>query len=91
MKRFQSAPPRALAVFATLAMTAATLSASIIAPASVHSERRVAATTMQPTSQDYAFVNSGPLTTSIDVVAYRSTRAVTAAPTRAASRHDLAG
>jgi hypothetical protein len=77
MKRYEPAPPRAMAVLAAAAMTVVTLSGSILAPASADSERRdVTVSTMSLTPQDHAFVNSGTLTTSIDIVAYRGKRVV---------------
>jgi hypothetical protein len=72
-------------------MTLATLAVSILAPASMDSTTRdvsVASTSnapAQPTSTD-----SGALTTSIDVVAFRTTKIVPVVSTRAQLRHDLA-
>ena len=90
MKRYESTPPRALAALAAVAMTVLTLSASILAPAKVDAGRDDSASSLSA-AQDHAFANSGPLTTSIDVVAYRSARLVPAVHTRAVARGDLAG
>ena len=77
MKHYEPAPPRAMAVLSAVAMSVATLSASILVPASADSERReVTVSTTSLTPQDHAFGNSGTLTTSIDVVAYRRNRVV---------------
>ena len=91
MKRYESAPPRALAALAAVAMSVLTLSASILAPVTVDAGQHDAlVSTLSATPQDHAFANSGPLTTSIDVVAYRSTRLVPAVHTRAVAHSDLA-
>ena len=90
MKRYEPANHRVFAGIAALALTVATLSAAVLAPAAVGAEHReVAVSTPSETTVDYAFANAGPLTTSIDVVADRSTRLVPVVHTRVATRnHD---
>jgi hypothetical protein len=77
MNRYEPATPRALAGVAALFMTVATLSLSVLAPAAVDSEsREVSVLTLSSEPESHAFANAGPLTTSIDVVAFRTTRLV---------------
>jgi len=91
MKRYEPAPPRAMAMLAAAAMTVATLSVSILGPASADSERRdVNVSTTSLTPPDHAFINSGTLTTSIDVVAYRSKRVVPMVHTQAGTSNNSA-
>jgi hypothetical protein len=54
MKRYESAPPRALAALAAFAMTVLTLSASILAPVTVDAGQHDASvSTLSATPQDH--------------------------------------
>jgi len=91
MSQYQPGTPRTMAGLAAAFMTIVTLAVSILVPASMHSttrDVRVASTSdafAQSTSTE-----SGALTTSIDVVASRTTKVVPIVSTRAQLRRDLA-
>ena len=87
MNRYEPRTPRALAGLAAVCMTAATLALSVMAPAAIESESRDAGVAATSTGiEDHAFTNAGPLTTSIDVVAYRTKRVVPVVQSRAQLR-----
>lgn len=86
MKRYQTATPRALIGLAAAFMTAATLAVSVVAPTTFDAQTRDVAMS-EGESQSHAYANDGPLTTSIDVVAVRSTRLVPVVHTRIVTRH----
>lgn len=92
MNRYEPRTPRALAGFAAVFMTAATLAVAVLAPAAMDAGSRDGGIlTMSTEPQSHAVVNSGPLTTSIDVVAYRAPRRLPAAvQTRAQGRAGVA-
>jgi hypothetical protein len=90
MNSYQPATCRTLVGIAAAIMTVATLAVSVLAPASLDSISRdvsVASTSTaaQPTSAD-----AGTLTTSIDVVALRTTKLVPVVSTHAQFRRNLA-
>ena len=88
---YQPATHRVFAGFAAVFMTAATLAVTVIAPTAMDaSSREVSVSTMSSEPQSHASINSGALTTSIDVVAYRTTRLVPVVQTRVQSRNDVA-
>ncbi len=89
MNRYRPAPPRAIAALAAAFMTVATLAVSILAPASMDSTVRdvtVASTTVEQPAR----ATQGDITTSIDVVARRTTTIVPVVSTRASLRRNLA-
>ena len=86
MKRYQPSTPRAFVGLAAAFMTAATLSVSVVAPTTFDAQARDVATSAGQ-SQSHAYANAGPLTTSIDVIAVRSTRLVPVVHTRVLMRH----
>jgi hypothetical protein len=86
MKRYQPSTPRAFVGLAAAFMTAATLAVSVVAPTTFGAQARDVATPAAQ-SQSHAYANAGPLTTSIDVVAVRSTRLVPVVPTPTVARH----
>jgi len=91
MNRYQPATSRSIAGLAAAFMTIATLAVSILVPASMDSASRdvsVASTSNAP--EQSTRWQSGTLTTSIDVVAFRKTKIVPVVSTRAQLRHDLA-
>jgi len=67
-------------------ITAATLAVSVVAPTTFDAQARDVATSAAQ-SQSHAYANAGPLTTSIDVIAVRSTRLVPVVHTRVLMRH----
>ena len=90
MNSYQPATSRTIVGIAAAFMTVATLAISVLAPASLDSVTRdvsVASTSTatQPTSAD-----GGTLTTSIDVVALRTTKLVPVVSTHAQFRRNLA-
>ena len=91
MQTYQPAKPRVLAGCAALAMTILTLSVSILAPSTVRTEQQDATVSSTTLPEDHAFTNSGPLVTSIDVVAYRRARLAPVVHKQALLPHDLAG
>ena len=91
MQTYQPATPRVLAGCAALAMTILTLSVSILAPATVRTEQQDAIVSSSTLPEDHTFTNSGPLVTSIDVVAYRRARLAPVVHKQALLRHDLVG
>ena len=92
MQSYQPAAPRVLAGCAALAMTILTLSVLILAPSTMRTEQEdVNVSTSSRLSEDHAFSNSGPLVTSIDVVAYRRARVAPVVHKQALLLHDLAG
>ena len=91
MNRYQPATSRSIVGVAAALMTVATLAVAILAPASMDATTRdvsVASTTKA--SEQSMSTQSGALTTSIDVVAFRTTKSVPVVSTRAQLRHDLA-
>jgi hypothetical protein len=86
MKRYQPSTPRAFVGLAAAFMTAATLAVSVVAPTTFDAQARDVATSGGE-SQSHAYANAGPLTTSIDVIAVRSTRLVPVVHTRVLIRH----
>lgn len=90
MQRYRSDAPRVLAGFAAVAMTIATLAVTILAPSTVRTERFDAGIAASSTlAEDHAFSNSGPLVTSIDVVAYRRAPLAPVAHKQVSLRHAL--
>ena len=90
MNSYQPATSRTIVGIAAAFMTVATLAVSVLAPASLDSISRdvsVASTSTatQPTSAD-----AGTLTTSIDVVALRTTKLVPVVSTHPQFRRNLA-
>ena len=90
MSQYQPGTSRTIVGLAAAFMTVATLAVAILAPASMHSTTRdvsVASTSRaeQPTS-----TRSDALTTSIEVVALRTTKLVPVVSTRTQFRRDLA-
>ncbi len=89
MNRYQPATPRAIAALAATFMTVATLAVSILAPAAMDpTTRDVIVATTAP--EQPARATQGEVTTSIDVVARRTTTVVPVVSTRATFRRDLA-
>lgn len=88
MKRYQPSAPRAFAGLAAAFMTAATLAVTVVAPTTFDAQAPNVAMSAGA-SQSHAYANAGPLTTSIDVVAVRSTRLVPVVPTRTVARHPV--
>ena len=91
MKRYQPATSRTIVGLAAGFMTVATLAVAIVAPAAMDSTSRdvsVASTTSAPLHS--TSTESGALTTSIEVVALRTTKIVPVVNTRVQFRHDLA-
>ena len=86
MKLYQPATPRVVPGLAAAFMTAATLAVSVVAPTTFDAQTRDVAMSAAE-SQSHAYANAGPLTTSIDVVAVRSTRLVPVVHTRIVTRH----
>jgi hypothetical protein len=88
MNRYQPATPRAIAALAAAFMTVATLAVAILAPASMDSTARdviVASTAVEQP----AHATEGEITTSIDVVARRTTTIVPVVSTRTTLRRNL--
>ena len=91
MNRYQPATSRPIAGLAAVFMTVATLAVSILAPASMDSTTRdVSVASTVNASEQSTSTQSGALTTSIDVVASRTTKLVPVVSTRAQLRHNLA-
>ncbi len=86
MKHYQPATPRAFVTLAAAFMTAATLAVAVVAPTTFDAQTRDVATSAGE-SQSHAYANAGPLTTSIDVIAVRSTRLVPVVHIRTVTRH----
>lgn len=90
MNRYLPATSRSIAGLAAVFMTVATLAVSILAPASMDSTTRdVSVASMSNASEQSTSTESGALTTSIDVVAFRTTKIVPVVSTRAQLRHNL--
>ena len=89
MKRYEPGTPRALFGLAAACLTVATLAVSVAAPAALDRESREVGVLTSNETQS-AFANAGPLTTSIDVVAYRTTRLVPIVQSRARVRNGAA-
>jgi hypothetical protein len=90
MNRYQPATSRSIVGLAAAFMTVATLAVSILAPASMDSTTRdVSVASTANASDSSASTQSGALTTSIDVVAFRTTKIVPVVSTRAQFRHNL--
>ena len=91
MNRYQPATSRSIAGLAAAFMTVATLAVSILAPASMDSTTRdVSVASTSSATEQSTSTEPGVLITSIDVVAFRSTKLVPVVSTRAQFRHDLA-
>jgi hypothetical protein len=91
MNRYQPATSRTIVGLAAAFMTVATLAVSILAPASMDSTTRdVSVASTSNASEQSTSTGSGALTTSIDVVAFRTTKLVPVVSTRAQFRHNLA-
>ena len=91
MNRYQPATSRPIAGAAAALMTVATLAVAILAPASMDATTRdVSIASTSNASEQSMSTQSGALTTSIDVVAFRTIKSVTVVSTRAQLRHDLA-
>jgi hypothetical protein len=91
MNRYQPATSRTIAGLAAAFMTVATLAVSVLAPASMDSTTRdVSVASTSNGSEQSTSTQSGALTTSIDVVASRTTKIVPVVSTRAQFRHNLA-
>lgn len=89
MNRYQPATPRAVAALAATLMTVATLAIAILAPASMDSTARDVVVASTAVEQP-AHAAAGAITTSIDVVARRTTTLVPVVSTRATLRRNLA-
>ena len=90
MNRYLPATSRSIAGLAAVFMTVATLAVSILAPASMDSTTRdVSVASMSNASEQSTSTESGALTTSIDVVAFRTTKIVPVVSTRVQFRHNL--
>jgi len=91
MNHYQPATSRTIMGLAAAFMTVATLAVSVLAPASMHSTTRdVSVASTSSTRETATSTGSGALTTSIDVVAFRTTKIVPVVSTRTQFRHDLA-
>ena len=73
MNRYQPRTPRIFAGFAAAALTAATLALTVMAPAARDAQGDDMAV-VAAGGEDHVYANTGPVTTSIDVVAYRGRR-----------------
>ena len=73
MNRYQPRTPRIFAGFAAAALTAATLALTVMAPAALDAQSDDTAV-IAAGGEDHVYANAGPVTTSIDVVAYRGKR-----------------
>ena len=73
MNRYQPRTPRIFAGFAAAALTAATLAVTVMAPAALDAQGDDMAV-VAAGGEDHVYANTGPVTTSIDVVAYRGKR-----------------
>jgi hypothetical protein len=91
MNRYQPATSRTIVGIAAAFMTLATLAVSILAPASMDSTTRdVSVASTSNASEQSTSMEFGALTTSVDVVAFRTTKLVPVVSTRAQFRHNLA-
>jgi hypothetical protein len=91
MNRYQPATSRSIAGIAAALMTVATLAVAILAPAAMDATTRdVSIASTSNAYEQSMSTQSGALTTSIDVVAFRTTKSVPVVSTRAQLRHDLA-
>ncbi len=91
MSRYEPRTPRTIAIIAAAFMTLATLAVCVAGPAGMESssdEVTIASTVAAP---DKPAAEAGALTTSIDVVAVRTTRRVPVVNTRAQLRSLVAG
>ena len=73
MNRYQPRTPRLFAGLAAAALTVATLAVTVMAPATLDTRSDDTAV-IAAGGEDHAYANAGPVTTSIDVVAYRGKR-----------------
>jgi hypothetical protein len=73
MNRYQPRTPRIFAGLAAAALTAATLALTVMAPAALDARGDDMAV-VAAGGEDHVYANTGPVTTSIDVVAYRGQR-----------------
>ena len=73
MNRYDPRTPRVFAGFAAAVLTVATLATTVMAPAALDAQQD--ATAIAAGGEDHVYANAGPVTTSIDVVAYRVKRA----------------
>ena len=73
MNRYQPRTPRIFAGFAAAALTAATLALTVMAPAALDTQSDDTAG-MAAGGEDHLYANTGAVTTSIEVVAYRGQR-----------------
>ena len=71
MNRYEPRTPRLFAGFAAAALTVATLAVTVMAPAALDAQNDAV---MTAGGEDHVYANAGPVTTSIDVVAYRGKR-----------------
>lgn len=74
MNRYDPRTPRIFAGFAAAALTVATMAAAVMAPAALDAQQDATAV-IAAGGEDHVYANAGPVTTSIDVVAYRGKRA----------------
>ena len=88
MNRYEPRTPRIFAGFAAVAMTAATIALTVIVPAELDAQGRDAI--VAAGGEDHVYANAGPLTTSIDVVAYRTSRGASIIQSRAHVRNGTA-
>lgn len=72
MNRYEPRTPRLFAGLAAAALTLATLAVTVMAPASLDAQGGSAV--IAAGGEDHVYANAGPVTTSIDVVAYRGKR-----------------
>jgi hypothetical protein len=73
MNRYEPRTPRLFAGLAAAALTVATLAVTVMAPAALDARTGDAAT-IAAGGEDHVYANAGPVTTSIEVVAYRGKR-----------------
>ncbi|HEX6004049.1 MAG TPA: hypothetical protein VFZ14_08660 [Burkholderiales bacterium] len=73
MNRYEPRTSRIFAGFAAVALTAATIALTVMVPAEVDAQHRDALAAASG-GEDHVYANAGPLTTSIDVIAYRGKR-----------------
>ena len=74
MNRYEPRTPRLFAGFAAAALNVATLAVTVMAPAALDAQTSDTAV-IATGGEDHVYANAGPVTTSIDVVAYRGKRA----------------
>lgn len=87
MNRYEPGTPRALFGVAAACLTVATLALSVAAPAALNPESREVGVLTASSETQSAFANAGAVTTSIDVVAYRTMRLVPIVQSRAQLRN----